>query len=396
MATIKVGLRHSTIEDKAGTVFFRITHLQKSKQITTSLHLLPTEWDATRSMVVIRDERTSEIQAKIDREFLLLRHIICDLNDSQRIYSIDDVIDRYNAADSRVCILSFMERRIVQLKQSNRLGTARNYKRAMDSLAKFLGKDIPFDSLTEYIVDAYNLFLIERGIVRNSISFHMRILRAVYNRAVKQHLIRQTFPFQNVYTGIDQTRKKAVDEKIILKLFKLDLRNSASLSLTRDVFIFSYCTRGMAFVDMAYLLKTDIRNGSIYYARHKTKCRLCVRIEPCIKRIIDRYVGNDSPYVFPILKTIDPVKAFSQYQTALNYYNRQLKRLSGILHLKQTLSSYTARHSWAMAARNRNIPLSVISASMGHTSERTTQIYLTMVENSAIDSANRKIIAEFR
>lgn len=80
-----------------------------------------------------------------------------------------------------------------------------------------------------------------------------------------------------------------------------------------------------------------------------------------------------------------------QYQTALNYYNRQLKRLSALLGLDCSLSSYTARHSWATAARNHDIPISVISAGMGHTSERTTQIYLSLLENSVIDRANRQI-----
>ena len=65
-----------------------------------------------------------------------------------------------------------------------------------------------------------------------------------------------------------------------------------------------------------------------------------------------------------------------------------------MLGLEKGLSSYTPRHSWATVARDSNIPLSVISAWYGtHLRVQTTQIYLTMLENSAIDSANQKIIA---
>ena len=78
---------------------------------------------------------------------------------------------------------------------------------------------------------------------------------------------------------------------------------------------------------------------------------------------------------------------------ALNYYNRQLKQLGRMLHLDSGLTSYVARHSWATAARNHNIPVSVISAAMGHQSEKTTQIYLAMLEDSVIDSANQEIIS---
>ena len=64
--------------------------------------------------------------------------------------------------------------------------------------------------------------------------------------------------------------------------------------------------------------------------------------------------------------------------------------------IKNNFSFYTARHSWATAARNHQVPVSVISAGMGHTSERTTQIYLTMLENSLIDNANRGILKSLR
>lgn len=165
--------------------------------------------------------------------------------------------------------------------------------------------------------------------------------------------------------------------------------------MARDLFLFSFYTRGMAFVDIARLRKSNIRDGIIRYERRKTGQPLYIRMEPCIKAILDRYAERvqNLPYVFPILKTEEPEAAYKQYTIALNYYNRLLKKLSDMLGLEKGLSSYTPRHSWATVARDSNIPLSVISAGMGHTSEQTTQIYLTMLENSAIDNANQKIIA---
>lgn len=73
-------------------------------------------------------------------------------------------------------------------------------------------------------------------------------------------------------------------------------------------------------------------------------------------------------------------------------HNRLLGKLSEMLDCKCKLTSYTSRHSWATAARNHNVPISVISQGMGHTSEQTTQIYLTTLENSVIDNANKGII----
>ena len=201
---------------------------------------------------------------------------------------------------------------------------------------------------------------------------------------------------QNVYTGIDKTRKRAVDEKLIATLFKLELAKNSSLELARDIFIFSFCTRGMAFVDIAYLKKSNIQDGMIHYARHKTGQLLSIKIEPNIADIINRYRlnKNDSPYVFPIIKSTAPAVAYDEYRKGINLYNRQLKELSKMLSLDSPLSSYTARHSWATAARKHNAPISVISAGLGHTSEKTTQIYLTSLDNNEIDSINQGIISE--
>ena len=85
-------------------------------------------------------------------------------------------------------------------------------------------------------------------------------------------------------------------------------------------------------------------------------------------------------------------EAYEEYQVAINNHNRQLRRLSKMLPAGCKLTSYTSRHSWATAARNHNVPISVISQGMGHTSEQTTQIYLTMLENSVIDGASQVLI----
>ncbi len=393
MATIKVKVRPSSIKDKPGTVYYQVTHRRIIRQITTDIHIRLEDWDHVNERIKLTSKDRSVLQNRIDGDVSILQRIIKDMDDNGVPYSTVDIVKRYKSSDCHISVLDFMREQIARLRKANRFGTASNYEKTMRSFSAFLdGMNLPFSAMTEQLIVDYNVYLVHRGVVRNSISFYMRILQAVYNRAVKQHLAIQTYPFQEVYTSIDRTRKRAVDEPVISRLFRLDLQSHTSLELARDLFIFSYCTRGMAFVDMAYLRKTDIRNGNICYARHKTKQQLCIRIEANIRQIIDRYADTSSVYVFPILKTEDSANAFSQYKIALNNYNRQLSRLSEMLNLQFELSSYTARHSWATAARNHNIPISVISAGMGHSSERTTQIYLTTLENSKIDSANQMII----
>lgn len=114
-------------------------------------------------------------------------------------------------------------------------------------------------------------------------------------------------------------------------------------------------------------------------------------MEPCIERIVRRYEGS-SPYVFPLIRSSDPREAFREYYNALGLHNRKLKELSKLVDAEASLTSYVARHTWATAARKHRIPLAVISAGMGHTSEKTTQIYLESLDSSVIDRANRRIV----
>lgn len=399
MVKVKVKLRKSTVEGKAGVIYYQLCHKRQSRQITTGIRLFPDQWDARRERVMVslagRDAATAVLQRQIDGDLCLLRAIVRDFEARREEYGLPDVVGRFRSSE-RFTVFAFVEKQIACLRADGKLGTARNYRRTLNSFSGFLnGADIPFSLLDERLVGRYNDWLQRRRIVRNTVSFYMRVLRAVFNKAVREGIVPQSSPFRNVYTGVDRTRKRAVGEETVIRLRRLNLEHSPSLALARDIFIFSYCARGMAFVDIAFLRKQDIAGGTIRYVRRKTGQYLTIRIEPCMGDIIERYsqVTRTSDYVFPLLNAKDPVRVFSQYQTALGYYNRRLKRLADLLELEMPLSSYTSRHTWATTARNHNVPLSVISAGMGHASEKTTQIYLASLESSVIDQANRSIIA---
>lgn len=296
---------------------------------------------------------------------------------------------------SDTTVIDYVNSQISLLSNAGRLGTAHNYTRTRNSLQAFLkGRDIPLRKFDETLVMEYSGFLMQRGVVRNTASFYMRILRAIYNKAVRKNIVTQTYPFRNVYTGIDKTRKRALDEMSLIKLLTLDLEGKPALKLSRDLFLFSFCTRGMSFIDIALLRKTDCTGSYITYRRHKTGQFLTILIEPCIKNIMDRYADRtkDTPYIFPIVSSVDQEAVYRQYQTSLGYHNRKLKVLARMTGVNIHLSSYCARHTWATVARNRNIPVSVIAAAMGHSSEKTTLIYLDSLENSVIDQANRQVL----
>lgn len=400
MASIKVKFRKSTVKGKSGTVYYQICHASQNGQITTNIHIQPEEWDdeleAIRSTGNAEgNHRLQKYRLKVESDVKQIQRIIKSLDNKGAPYTISEIRKTFLANHSKIMVLQYMQDHIEKLKNSKHYGTAKNYQCALNSFSSFLnGEDISFSLLNEGLVMEYNDYLESKGIVKNSISFYMRIWRAIYNRAVKARIVEQDYPFCNVYTGIDHTRKRAVDEDTIIKLMKLDLRDHPQLELSRDMFVFSYCTRGMAFIDIAYLKKSNIEGDMIVYNRRKTDQLMMVKIEPCIRFIIEKYreVCKDSKYVFPILETNDEKDTYKRYMIALSLHNMKLKKLSVLVGIDTPLSSYIPRHTWATTARNRQIPLYVISAGMGHTSEKTTEIYLASVDNALVNDANRSIL----
>ena len=278
------------------------------------------------------------------------------------------------------------------LKRLGKIRTSETYTSTLNSFMRFMeGRDIPPCDMDSDLMIAYEAWLKSGGVSMNTISFYMRNLRAVYNRAVEKELVIQRFPFRHVYTGVERTTKRAVPLRAIKQLMTLDLSLHPAKRFARDMLLLSFYTRGMSMIDMVFLKKKDLNNGILSYRRKKTGQQLFVKWEPCMQEIVDRYNIPGSPYLLPIIARpgMDERK---QYINASHRINRYLKAIGKELGLSVPLTHYVARHSWASAARSKNIPISVISESMGHDSENTTRIYLTTLDTATIDKANRLIL----
>lgn len=303
---------------------------------------------------------------------------------------ITDMNTRNNAAG----LTPYIERQISLLKASGRQRTAETYRAALNSFRHFShGRDIALCDITQGVAGDYQIWLRRRGVGDNTVSFYMRILRAVYNRAVDEGLADDRHPFRHVYTGIAKTVKRAVSLDTLRRIRHLDLSRRPALEYARDMFIMSFCLRGMSFVDMALLKNSDLCGGMLYYRRRKTGRMLSVAWTSEMQAIVDRHRGRESSeYLLPIIRG-----RYRDVRTAARNagynINRSLKRIAAIIGLDTPLTMYVARHSWATLARNQGVPLTLISEGMGHSSEKTTRIYLASIDTAELDRANSRLIA---
>ena len=289
-----------------------------------------------------------------------------------------------------------MESIIVKLKQNGKLRTSETYTSTLKSFRKFRkDEDIMLDCITSEIMEEYEAWLKSKGLIPNSISFYTRILRAVYNRAVDNDIIENRTPFRKVYTGVDKTVKRALPLHIIKKIIRLELSMTPAVDFARDMFLMSFYLRGMSFIDMAFLKKTDLQNGSVTYRRRKTGQQLIIGWEPEMQLILDKYPENKTDYLLPII-TNSEVNERNSYRTKGYNINCNLKKIAAMVGVDVPITLYAARHSWASAAKAKGIPVNVISEGMGHDSEATTRIYLASLDTSVVDRANSIILKGLR
>lgn len=394
MTSIKVKFRPSTVDGKEGGLYFQIIHNRIVRQLNTDYKAFAEEWDAESESVVVNGNRSNlllGIQERLAWDVARLEKVVRSLETERRRFTADDVITMFHKLTKESSLFTFMHGVIAQLKQLGKIRTSETYTATLKSFMAFReSQDVPLDGISSDMMLLYEAHLKTRDVSMNTISFYMRNLRAVYNRAVEKGLTPQNKPFRHVYTGVDKTIKRAIPIKEIKALKELDLSLKPSLDFARDMFMFSFYTRGMSFIDMAYLKKSDLQNGILTYRRRKTGQQLTIKWEKCMEDIVSKYPKNQTDYLLPIIK--ETLNERRQYDNALHLVNYHLKGLSSMLKLQRPLTMYVARHSWASAAKAKNVPLSVISEGMGHDSEATTQIYLASLETSVVDKANKMIL----
>ena len=401
MISVKLKFRPSVNIDKEGSLVFQLIHGRLVRRITSKYKIFSSEWDERNGCIILpmksspRYEQLSLIRFNVEWELRRINSIIRDTVVDGSQLCVDDVISRFLLCDDiKQSVFNFIRTQIMHKQKLGKIRSSETYKSTLNSFMHFRkGVDLPFNMIDSELLELYEAQMRYRGLSRNTTSFYMRILRTNYKMAVEKGLTKDCHPFRHVYCGMDKTIKRSISFVEIKRIKDLDLSRKPIWDYARDMFIFSFCTRGMSFVDMAYLKKKDLHNGILTYRRKKTGQQLSIKWEQCMQEIIEKYPPNPTEYLLPIITSTDEDERL-QYRNSLTLVNRKLKILSVFVRSPHPLSMYVARHSWASIAKSKNIPLSIISEGMGHDSEATTQIYLASLDNSVVDKANEQILKD--
>jgi integrase/recombinase XerD len=252
------------------------------------------------------------------------------------------------------------------------------------------GKALNFVDITPTWLKNFEKKLKEYKKSRSTIGIYMRNIRVIFNYAIKKHKVKAEYPFT------DYTPKTASGRKIALTAQQISLianyqTKHPQEQFYKDIFMFSFLANGMNLSDIARLRYSNIEDDEICFVRKKTEDEdeedlLRVTIGNSMKAIINKHgnraIGHDA-YLFPILRPEwDEQRNYAEIKQLTKQVNKYIRRVADAIGIKEKISSYTARHSWATIAKNSGTSTEYIKEALGHSSLIVTQRYLKSFEKS--------------
>ena len=358
----------------------------KAEQWDFKSNLPKTKCPNRDRIILLINERINEIQkAALDKRIAGKNFTATTLIESTTNNTINKTVGEY------------YQTYIQNLKKENRIRYAGMFEVSYSSFIKFNKHlDIPFSDIDATWLKRYELWMKEQNLSVSTISTRIRHLRAVFNLAIAEHSIKNDcYPFHSYKVSklYKQTAKRAISKKEVLKIMQYQ-GDTPMECLAIDVFVFSYLNAGINFIDIAKLKRSNIVESQLIYNREKTKKLINVPLQQKAMEIIAKYENDKSPYLFPILTPFHKteIQIANRLHKVLAKINKHLKEIGKKLKLPIPLTTYVARHSYATVLKRAGVSTSIISESLGHGSEKITQVYLDSFDNSQINDAMKNLL----
>ena len=395
--------RSKILSDGTSPIMLRLTKDGKRKYVGLHLSIDPVYWDFKKNLPKRNCPDKDAILSIVEKKLSEYRNAITQLKVEGNDYTLDTLAQRVDKPVIRQTFGTYINGYIEILLADNRNGYAKSFIELSSSVAGYKKTlDFYFSEIDIQWLRGYEIFLRNRGNRQNTIGIRFRALRALYNRAVSDKVVKKDlYPFDEfkVSEFHEQTKKRSITRDDIKRIIDLDLKtittyHSPYLEFGRDLFLFSYLSCGINLTDMAKLQYADIENGRLIYKRQKTHRLLTVRLQPLALNIIEKYRSNESEYLFPILDKTHKTETQKRdrIHKVMKATNRALKRIGDKLGLPIEITTYVARHTYATVLKRSGVGTAIISESLGHSSERVTQIYLDSFENTQIDEAMKNLL----
>ncbi|MDR1937180.1 MAG: site-specific integrase [Tannerellaceae bacterium] len=418
MVTVVFIYRPLSGSDGYGSLYVRVTCRRQTCQWALNCRVRRSEWDAGRQRVILprkyaeRYNYLHKASEKLMYQASTLKIVVKELKQRGTFFGVKEIREAFLRHENEHSFRPYAAKLAGVMEANEQERTAQAYIGAAEALVAYMGGDILFEEITPTLLKDFENYMKSQGLHPNTTSYYMRLLRVICSKAWDEGLMIHSPAelFADVFTGCALTPKRALSDEELARFFSFNLYHlveqtapgsRARLQMTGlytawRIFYFSFHACGMCFVDVVYLRKDSISGDLLSYRRKKTGQLIEVTLTPSLQYIIDDFAPEQasSPYIFPILKN-NGTPLRRQYGSAERTYNRRLQQLAVMTGIEGGLSSHDARHTWASMGKNRLFPVGVLGACLGHTSEKTTRIYLDSFKREILAEANRIITQDY-
>jgi integrase/recombinase XerD len=389
---------------KDGTypIILRLSHNGKTLPISTGYSVPEDYWDETNRKIKNTYkgiDNITRVNNFLQKERARCIDVLTVLNDKKELsyLSINELKEQMVIGKSETFFYEYTERLIKEQIAQKRIGNARSYANTLREIKNLMNERIlTFNEINHHFLQKWEHSYLSRGLSLNGLAVHLRTIRAIFNKAIKERIIeREAYPFENYSIKTKPTKKRAISPDAIQRIVGLEYETNNPLFETRNIFLLSFYLMGAPYFDLANLKVKNIIDGRIQYKRQKTGKFYDIKITENLKPILDYYTKDKLPeeYILPIIKRQRLTEQYKDVLWARERYNVRLKALAKDAGIDENLTSYVSRHSFASIANNMAIPLTAISEMLGHQRLTTTQVYLAGLQKDVIDNYNEQIIS---
>ncbi|MHA1748713.1 MAG: phage integrase SAM-like domain-containing protein [Promethearchaeota archaeon] len=395
MASAKLQLyKHRKLDDGSYPIILQIIKDRKKRIYWFKQYAKESQWNHEENLPNRKHPNSQRLRSLLTKKLKEANDAIIALEEMNRPYTVDDIVNEISDKKSPKSFFAYTENVIQKLTDAGKIGNARVYQNTLNVFKSYRDEiDIDFKHIDYKVLNGFKEYLQQKDSKVNTISNHLRTLRAIYNKAIKDKIVKEAYyPFKDFKIRSEDTKKRAITKDAIDKVRNLNLTEHPDLIQARDYFLFSFYNRGMSFIDIVFLKVKNIQEGRLNYTRRKTGQQFSIKITDKAKEIIDKYNDLSDPdsYIFPVINR--PGNEYLDYRNAMRLMNKKLKKIANLADIETPLTTYVSRHSWATIAKRAGIPTAIISEGLGHETEETTQIYLDSFDVEVLDKANEKII----
>lgn len=360
------------------------------------------DWSFETDRVKNTFKEHKQLNAFIDKYTKILDDKINKYQLSDEDFNIEELLISISTQKSKTAKISytqFHQLHIQELKQADKLSSARIETETLKSIQKFYNKEhIEFKEITSDFLFKYEAFLRGNKNKDSTIGIRLRTFRSLFNKAIKREVTSQSlYPFDKFKVSKikDSGKKEFLDEDEIklLKNFETDFQN---LFFAKDMFLFSYYSRGINFIDLLLLKKTDITGETISYIRRKTGTNVSFKLNSYTKEIMRKYDSDSkSIFIFNFIKNNSPTEIYIQNKKKkilTQQINEPLKKVMEELKITKTITYYCARHSFATQLKFNNISIDITQEALGHKDIKSTMAYLNTLPSKKLDQIIENVI----